>query len=262
LKPDNNYYIDTHAHLDMLKGKSPEQAVKDAMEQNVKYIINTASNIEGSISSVKYTSEFKNVFATVGVHPHHADTFSKNDLAILEDLLISCDKILAVGECGYDFFNNPISFADQRNAFTSQIELSLKHKKPIVIHDRQAHGETLDIIRQYHGEKSFKAVLHCFSGDVDFAFKCLELGLFISFTGVITFPSAKILKEVVKQTPLSRIFIETDSPFLAPQPKRGKENYPEYVVFVAEEIALLKGVDLSEVARITSANAAEFFNLI
>ena len=142
-----------------------------------------------------------------------------------------------------------------------QIELAIKNKLPVIIHDRDAHKDTLRIIKKYSLQKDFRAVLHCFSGDLDFALKCLEEGVYLSFTGVLTFPNAKETRTVAKTVPVEKIFLETDSPFLAPQPKRGQKNYPAYIPYVAQELAELKGMTIKEVALITTENANRFFKL-
>jgi TatD family hydrolase len=315
------YYIDTHAHLDMLKNMTPEDAVKESLKENVKYIINVGSSLSGSRKSISYSRQLNNVFASVGVHPHYVKNFEANaGINKLEAMIIEyidsnytdtdnikygetnyvipnftsivsktikrrsekkrsnskskADpvlnrkvnpanplKIVAIGETGFDFFRNLSPKIDQEKAFAAQIELASKYDLPVIIHDRDAHEDTLRVIKQYTGDKKFRAVVHCFSGDTDFALRCLELGLFISFTGVITFPNAKNLAETVKEVPVERMFLETDAPFLAPQEKRGRENFPGYVKYVAEKIALLKGLSVKEVAAVTSGNAEEFFKL-
>ena len=290
LKKSNKYYfIDTHAHLDMLKNKTPEEAVKDARLEDVKYIINVGSSLDGSRKSLEFSKRFDNVFASIGIHPHYAREFGSNHKKHLESMIngtndfckdetkdvngIRTDfvtdkdtknkyrKVAAVGETGFDFYRNLSPRSDQEKVFAAQIEMAIKYNLPVIIHDRDAHNDTLRVVRKYARDKNFKAVVHCFSGDLDFAMECIGLGLFISFTGVITFPNAKGVLEVIKEIPIERIFIETDAPFLAPQPKRGKENYPEYVKYVACKIAEIKNLTVSEIAEITSKNAENFFSL-
>jgi len=255
----------------MLKKMTPDFAVKESLRENVKFIINVGSSLEGSKKSLEYSRLYNNVFASVGVHPHDAEDFKNEDLAALESMVkgngISNNnrnkKVVAVGETGFDYFRKLSPKKDQEKAFISQIELALKYNLPLIVHDRDAHADILKILGSYSSDKSknFKAVVHCFSGDTDFALKCLELGLFISFTGVITFPNAKSLVETVKEVPIDKIFIETDAPFLAPQEKRGQENYPGFVKYVAYKIAELKNISVAEVAAITSKNAENFFSL-
>ena len=267
----------------MLKKMTPDFAVKESQRENVKFIINVGSSLEGSKKSLEYSRLYNNVFASVGVHPHDAGDFKDKDLAALESLIegdgtgsnngISINegisnnnrnkKVVAVGETGFDYFRNLSPKKDQEKAFISQIELALEYNLPVIVHDRDAHEDILRILGSYSSDKSknLKAVVHCFSGDTDFALKCLELGLFISFTGVITFPNAKSLGKTVKEVPIDKIFIETDAPFLAPQEKRGQENYPGFVKYVAYKIAELKNISVAEVAAVTSKNAENFFSI-
>jgi TatD DNase family protein len=284
------YFIDTHAHINMLKKLNPEEAVTKAADEGVKYIINVGADLEGSRKSIEFARRFPNVFASVGIHPHYATDFGSKEIRILELLIqgepanfrqsenISKEKgnnkwenvriengkyrkVIAVGETGFDFYRNLSSASDMEKAFISHIELALKYDIPVIIHDRDAHRKTLDVVKRYTGNKRFRAVVHCFSGDINFARECLEQGLYISFTGVITYPNAGNLRKVVEEVPLKRIFIETDSPFLAPQAKRGSENYPGFVKYIAEKIAEIKGCSIDEVADITSKNAESFFVL-
>lgn len=288
-KSNKSYFIDTHAHLDMLKNKTPEEAVKDARLEDVKYIINVGSSLDGSKKSLEFSKRFDNVFASIGIHPHYAREFGSNHRKQLESMISGtndfykdetkavngvkadfvtgkdtknkCRKVVAVGETGFDFYRNLSPRSDQEKVFTAHIELAIRYNLPVMIHDRDAHDDTLRVVRKYTRNKNFRAVVHCFSGDLDFAMECIDLGLFISFTGVITFPNAKGVHGVIKEIPIERIFIETDAPFLAPQPKRGKENYPEYVKYVAYKIAEIKNLPVSEIAEITSKNAEKFFSL-
>lgn len=267
------YFIDTHAHIDMLKELTPEEAVAESKAGGVKYIINVGSSLSGSRKSLEFAKKFDSVFAGIGIHPHYVRDFGKKEEKILDSLIQDFDgsseqkrgkkhkKVVAVGETGFDFYRNLSPGIDMERAFTSHVELALKYDIPVIIHDRDAHSHTLKFIKKYAGQKGFRAVVHCFSGDLNFAHKCLELGLYISFTGVITFPNAGNVLKVVKEIPLQRIFIETDSPFLAPQAKRGRENYPGYVRFIAEKIAEVKELSIEEIAEITSKNAEKFFSL-
>jgi TatD DNase family protein len=259
------YFIDTHAHLDMLKEMTPDFAVSESARQQVKYIVNISSDLPGSIKSSEYALRFENVFAAVGVHPHDAQDFDERTIKELESLIAKNKKIVAIGETGFDYFRNLSPKESQKKAFISQIELALKYRLPLVVHDRDAHDDMLGMLKHFSdngNNKEFRAVIHCFSGDRRFALDCLEMGLFISFTGVITFPNAKELVNTVREVPLDRIFVETDAPFLAPQEKRGQENYPGFVKYVANKIAEIKQLPLEVVARATSKNAEDFFKLL
>jgi TatD DNase family protein len=255
------FYIDTHAHLDMIRQMTPDMAVKESLRENVRYIINVGSSISGSKKSSEYSKQFENVFATVGIHPHYVRNFDKEKILILENLIKENGKIVAIGEAGLDYFRNLSPKEDQRRAFEMHIKLAQKYKLPLVVHDRDAHEDTLEVLKHYYSNSTGGVVIHCFSGDTAFALKCLEEGFFISFTGVITFPNAKSILQTIKEVPMERIFIETDSPFLAPQEKRGKENFPGFVPYVAKKISEIKGIPIGEVAFVSSRNAIDFFKL-
>jgi TatD DNase family protein len=267
------YFIDTHAHIDMLKNMSPEEAVSKSVSEGVKYIINIGTSVSGSRKSLEFAKKFDNVFASIGVHPHYVKDFGEKEAEILECLIQGkaedgCDsdsqsysKVVAVGETGFDFYRNLSPAKEMEETFISHIELAIKYDIPVIIHDRDAHRQTLEVVKKYSGRKNFRAVIHCFSGDIRFARQCLDLGLYISFTGVITFPNAVDLMETVKEVPIERLFLETDSPFLAPQPERGRENYPGYVKYVAQKIAEVKNLSIKKVAEVTSKNAEGFFSL-
>ena len=279
------YFIDTHAHLDMLKRLTPDEAVAKSVNEGVKYIINVGSSLDGSKKSIEFARKFSNVFASIGIHPHYVTNFGKKEIKILQSLIQGRSdiqghsgtvgavndvnenvserykKVVAVGETGFDFYRNLSPRKDMERAFVSHIELAIKYDIPVIIHDRDAHRQTLEVVKKYIDHKKFRAVVHCFSGDVNFAMQCLALGLYISFTGVITFPNARGILKAVEKVPVERLFIETDAPFLAPQAKRGKENYPGYVRYVAEKIAEIKNLSVEEVADITSKNAQRFFSI-
>jgi len=273
------YFIDTHAHLDMIKSMTPEESRQRSLNDSVKYIINVGSSIEGSRKSVEYARQFPDVFASVGIHPHDAEDFGKSEINILRCLIAGSEeepvgemplesgsgkrfeKVVAVGETGFDFFRNLSPRPSQEKAFRAHIELATEYDLPLIIHDRDAHEEILDILKEYSSNKNLRGVIHCFSGDLDFASRCIDMGLYISYTGVITYPNAKDLQEVVREIPIEKIFIETDSPYLAPQDRRGKENYPGYVKYIAQKIAELKDLTIEEVAAVTSKNAEDFFTL-
>ena len=260
------YLIDTHAHLDMIKWMAPAEAVRRSVEEGVKYIINPGSSIEGSKKAVEYATKFPGVFASVGLHPNHAEEAGTSEIGLLESLMTGSDgkrnkKVVAVGEVGFDFYRDLSSRINQEKAFRAQIELALRYNLPLIIHNRDADKQIFRVLKEFSGHDNLRGVVHCFLSDSAFAMQCLDLGLYISFTGIITFPSAKNTLNAVKSVPIDRMFVETDAPFLAPQAKRGKENFPGYVKYVAEKIAKTKEMALEEVAEITSENAVKFFKL-
>ena len=175
---DNYYFIDTHAHLDMLKKITPEFAVRESLRERVRYIINVGSSLSGSKKASEYSAQFENVFASAVIHPHYAGGFNKKHILELESIIENNIKVIAIGETGFDYFRNLSPKEDQRKAFISQIELALKYKLPLIVHDRDAHDDILEVLNDYANIKIFRVVVHCFSGDIDFALKCLECCFF------------------------------------------------------------------------------------
>jgi len=249
---------DTHCHLDFPEYDSDrEEVIRRAKEKGIGYIIDIGSSLQGSIRAQGLSEKYDCVYATVGIHPHEADGFESNFLRELEPLAKK-EKVVAIGEIGLDYFKNYSKQENQRNLFIALIKLAKTLNLPLVIHSRQAHKETLGILR---AAMPVRAVVHCFSGPLEFLNECLELGFFISFTCNITYKKADNLRQFLKLTPLEKLFLETDAPFLPPEGYRGKRNEPWFVRILAEEIARLKNIELEEVARVTTDNAKKFFNL-
>ncbi|MGQ9499498.1 MAG: TatD family hydrolase [Dissulfurimicrobium sp.] len=252
--------IDTHVHLDIQPlASDPHGAVSRAREQGVAQMITIGVDLKSSERAVALAGQFPGVFAAVGIHPHDADSASGDALVRLEGLA-SMPKVVAIGEIGLDFAKEYAPRAVQRDAFIRQLDLALKLSMPVIIHDRDAHNETLDILENYK-KQGLRGVIHCFSGDAAVARRVLGLGFFISVTGVITFPKTDALKEAVISVPLDRLMVETDCPYLSPAPFRGRPNEPARVIHVAREVARLKDITLQEAARRTSANARVLFKL-
>ena len=204
-------------------------------------------------------NHFDQVKATVGVHPCDVkrQPFSQSR-SVLEEHVAS-DQVVAVGECGLDYYRSEgLDIAVQKQVFSEQIELSLMHQKPLVVHTRDAREDTIDLLKSA-GQGEAKGVLHCFTESKEMAKKALDLGFYISFSGIITFKNALDLQEVVRYVPLTSILVETDSPYLAPVPYRGKQNQPAYVVEVAQQVAQLKGVSFETVCAQTTKNAQSLF---
>jgi TatD DNase family protein len=251
-------FIDTHCHLDFPEyNQDRDQVIKRAKDQGIDYIINIGSTIDGSRRSWELSQEYDNIYAAIGIHPHDADSFSAKDEIILRELA-GRKKVVAIGETGLDYFKNYSASANQRKLFSTLINLAKDFDLPLVIHTREAKEDTLKILKQ---SMPLRAVVHCFSGDDNFLKDCLELGFLISFTCNITYKKAQKLRDIVKLTPLDKLLLETDAPYLSPEGFRGKRNEPMYVKLLATEIARIKEVDLEEVGRATSINAKNFFNL-
>jgi TatD DNase family protein len=252
--------VDTHAHLDNDQFKDDlDQVLKSADEAGIKQILTIGCDLKSSAQSITLAGRFACVHAAVGIHPHDAQEANAEGLALLESL-IGAPKVVAVGEIGLDFYRNRSPHDQQREAFRRQIRLARKFNKPIIVHDRDAHAEVLRILRE-EGAEQIGGVLHCFSGDLEMARSCIDLGFYLSFTGNITYPKNTELREVVAGIPIDRILIETDCPYLSPQPFRGKRNEPAYVKLTAEKIAEIKGLTLADVSRVTNRNAYDLFGI-
>lgn len=250
--------IDTHCHLDFAQFSGDRDAViRRAKEAGVGYFVNIGATLDSSAASSELAAKYPEVYASVGVHPHDANSFKDDDLAKLKELAAK-DKVVAIGETGLDYFRNLSSPEDQKLVFESQIELAKSLDLPLVVHTRQAEEETLKILR---AAMPFRAVVHCFSGDENFLKSCLDLEFFISFTCNITYKKAQTLREMVRSTPLDKLMLETDAPYLAPEGFRGKRNEPSHIKLLAEEVSRIKGVSFEEVAQKTTGNAKLFFKL-
>ncbi len=212
-----------------------------------------------SAESVKLSNEYDFIYAAVGIHPHDAKEAQEKDYDKLRAWLQNESKVVAVGEIGLDYYYDFSPKDVQREVFVRQLQLAQETGLPVIIHNRDSHGDMMDILRQE--AKGVKGVLHCYSGSVEMAEELLEMGFYLSFAGPLTYKNAAKLPEVVKAVPLERMLIETDCPYLTPQPHRGKRNEPSYVRFVAEKIAEIKGKTWQEVAETTRKNTALLFNI-
>ncbi len=255
--------IDSHAHLNFKEYNPDEisQILDRAREQGVDTFINIGGGegYEGNIKAIEIAELFPHVYATVGIHPHDASIVTD---AMVEDLrkLTENSKVVAIGEVGLDFFYNHSNPEVQEEAFRKMIHLAREVRLPLSIHVRDAYDRLYQIMEE---EKAFECggVIHCFSGDWEFAQKMMDQKFYLSFSGIITFKKSTDLREVVRKTPTEYILIETDSPYLTPEPFRGKKNEPAFVRKVAEKIAEIKGLSLDDVARVTTLNARRLFRL-
>ncbi len=253
--------VDTHVHLDMIdEGKHTSQVLERAGKCGVKTVISVGIDLESSRAAVDYSRRYPGAFAAVGIHPNDAKDFDTGSLHSLIDLAKE-DKIAGWGEIGLDYFREHTPRDIQLRAFEEQLEAAASLGLPVIIHDRDAHQDCLSVLKTFVSSTPLTGVFHCFSGDKSFAGKVLDLGFFISFTGVVTFPKAQETVEVARFVPLDRIMIETDSPFLSPVPFRGKVNEPARARIIAEKIAEIRGIPLEEVANWTTRNASALFGL-
>jgi TatD DNase family protein len=259
--------IDTHAHLDFSQFDSDREAVVERAEAaGVAAIINVGTDLLSSRRAVALAGQYPSVYAAVGMHPHHARKLNGDALAQLRELA-NRPKVVAVGETGLDFYRDLSPRHLQQRAFQAQLAWADKLGRPVIIHDRDAHDEIMRILIDWAAGMVSSplagrlGVLHTFSGDLAMAQQAIDLGFYISISGPVTFRNARRLPEVVRNLPLNRLLVETDCPYLTPHPHRGKRNEPAYVRLVAEQIAALRGLTLSELAAATTANAQRLFML-
>lgn len=250
--------VDSHCHLDKLNYDDLHQDVADvlnkAKEKGVDYFLSVGVTLDSFPKMMEMIRPYDNVFASCGVHP--LDIENGFDYQQLKTLA-SDDRVVAIGETGLDYHYQPELADQQQDIFRQHVRLAVELNKPLIIHTRMAREDTLRILREEGAEKA-GGVLHCFTESYEMAKAAIELGFYISISGIVTFNKAAELKEVVRRLPLERLLVETDSPYLAPVPYRGKQNQPAYVKEVAEYIALLKGESVETVNRITTEN---FFTL-
>ena len=251
--------IDTHCHLDLLKKEDLEETLKD---EGLEYLITVGYDRKTIKNAIRLSEEKDHVFCAIGFHPHEADKVKEEDFEWLKELATKHPKVKALGEMGLDFYKDYSDRKRQEEVFRRQIAIARELGLPIVVHSRDAEEETIRILRE---EKAYEVggVMHCFTGSYEFMKACVDLGFYISYSGIITYPNAQALREVVKKTPTYRLLIETDAPFLAPQPVRGKPNKPPYIRHTAEILAqLIPNSSFEDVERMTSENAKLLFNLI
>lgn len=251
--------IDTHCHLDLLKKEDLEETLKD---EGLEYLITVGYDRKTIKNAIRLSEEKDHVFCAIGFHPHEADKVKEEDFEWLKELATKHPKVKALGEMGLDFYKEYSDRKRQEEVFRRQIAIARELGLPIVVHSRDAEEETIRILRE---EKAYEVggVMHCFTGSYEFMKACVDLGFYISYSGIITYPNAQALREVVKKTPTYRLLIETDAPFLAPQPVRGKPNKPPYIRHTAEILAqLIPNSSFEDVERMTSENAKLLFNLI
>ncbi len=248
---------DTHAHYDDSAFDCDRfEILKEITDNYTENIITIGCSIDSSKKAIEIAEKFPSVYASVGIHPSDCMGLPSEYIDILLDLSKN-KKVVAIGEIGLDYHYDGYNRDVQIDSFIKQIELAQKINLPIIVHSREATQDTMDILRKYKP----KGVVHCFSGSVEIAREIISLGMMISFTGVLTFKNSKKAVEACHEIPIERIMLETDSPYMAPVPHRGKRNDSSYVIHVAEKIAEIKNMTIEEVVRICNNNAKEFFNL-
>lgn len=263
-------FIDTHCHLNFKAFKKDlDDVIKRAQETGVYKIIIPGAKIGSSQKAVEIAQKFSCCYASIGVHPHHASSIPIDKLRELEREIIILTKqkrVVAIGEIGLDYFQYnkyPSTIIEdkkrQNELFLTQFNIALKHNLPVIIHSRNAHDDLLEVLGSFN--KLPSGVFHCFDGTKEHLKKVLNLGFFVGFDGNITYPENSNLRELVKFTPLDRLLVETDSPFLTPLPFRGTRNEPSYIPLVAQAVAQIHKKKSNEIAEITSYNATKLFHL-
>ena len=250
--------IDTHSHINMIEEISVEEVLGNAFENGVNTVIVPSAYSKDIEEVMELIGKYDNVYGMLGIHPSEVKDWT-DDISDKIREYSKNPKIVAIGEIGLDYYWDK-SFIDlQKEVFIKQIKLANELNLPISIHDRDAHKDTFDILKEYN--KNSTIVMHCFSGSAEFAQECLKEGYYLALGGVVTFKNAVKMKEVAKIVPLDKLLLETDAPYLTPVPFRGKENQPAYVKYVAEEIAKLRGVSFEEISVKTDENAKKVFNI-
>lgn len=252
--------FDTHAHLnDEQFDIDRDDIIAKIKKDNISFVVNPGADMKSSISSIELANKYDFIYAAVGVHPHDVKDMTNDDITKLKELAKD-KKVVAIGEIGLDYYYDNSKREDQKKWFIEQIKLANELKLPIIIHDRDAHEDCFNIIKEYKSDE-IGCVLHSFSGSVELAKEYVKLGCMLSISGPVTFKNNKKTPKVVKEIPLKHLMIETDSPYLTPHPYRGKRNDPSYVCLIAQKIADEKEISYEEVCKATLENAKTFFNI-
>lgn len=251
-------FIDTHSHLNFPDfNEDYRDVIERAKSVGITAILNVGANLPTSKRAIDLAQKENLCYATVGVHPTNTNDLKTEDYLALEDLA-KRKKVVAIGEIGLDYFHHQVPRKIQKESFKQQILIAERLELPVIIHNRDANQDSLAIL----GETRMKrGVMHCFSGDSDFAREVLSLGFYISFTGNLTYKRNEFLREVAREIPLERMLLETDCPYLSPQTKRGMRNEPSFLIYAAEELARIKGISLENLGEITTKNAKNLFAL-
>ncbi len=251
--------FDSHAHIDdnRFTGEVEEVIIR-AKDNGVSGIINVGACMPSSARSVALAEQYDCIYAGVGIHPHDAKDALETDYEQLAKWTQHA-KVVAIGEIGLDYYYDHSPRDIQQAVLIRQLDVARQCHMPVIIHDRDAHGDIMHILRKE--AKGMTGVMHCFSGSLEMAKEILKLGFYVSFAGPVTYKNSSKLKEIAQTVPLDRLLVETDSPYLTPQPYRGRRNEPAYVRFVAEEVAALRGLELADLAAATSENVKKLFSI-
>ena len=252
--------FDSHAHLDDERFDSDRQALIESLPgRGISYVVNVGADMESSRRSIELSEQYPFIYAAVGVHPHEASGCSENTLDEIK-ALAGKEKVVAIGEIGLDYHYDFSPRDVQKEVFAKQIALARELNLPIIVHDRESHRDVLDILKS---ERAYETggVLHCFSGSVEMAREAFELGFKIGIGGAVTFKNARKSIEVVQFAPLDMLLVETDCPYMTPEPYRGRRNWSGYIKLILQKMAEIKGIDYSEIEEATTNNAKRLFRV-
>lgn len=251
---ENRFLVDTHCHLSLTD--DIDSIIMDAKDNNVLKLIISGCDKKSIRDGLEIIYRYPEVFMTVGFHPDEVDELTDKDIEDLDKLIKTNKKIVGIGEIGLDYYHNDMNKERQKEYFIKQLDLAIKHDLPVVIHSRESIQDIYDILK----EKKARGVIHCFSGSLEMAKLFIDLGFYLGIGGVLTFKNSK-LKEVVSELSLDNIVLETDSPYLAPEPYRGHTNYPKNIKIIAQALRKIKDVTLEEVTTKTTDNVNKIYNL-
>lgn len=257
----NSYIVDTHCHLDLVEkqGLNLAEVIENCLQNNVKILQTICTRVTEIDKILHYTKLYDFVYASVGIHPCNVTEQPKISAAEIIELCNAHKKIIGIGETGLDYYHDTSAIDLQKISFLEHIKASQETDLPLIIHSRNADLDMMEILQSEQQNKNFPALLHCFSSSKELSKKALDLGMYISIAGIVTFKNALELQEIVEFLPLESLLVETDSPYLAPMPHRGKTNQPAFTKHVVEFIAELKGLSAEEVARQTTENFFKIF---
>ena len=253
---------DSHCHLDYPNlYENLDVLVQRANKNNVNKLLTVCTTLE-SFDKIKIIiDKYKNIYGTFGIHPHEAKNYTNVDLNFILDIKRNHKKVIGIGETGLDYFYNHSERNIQKKSFIEHIHAASKLNIPVIVHSRNAENDTLDIIKSEKKNSNFKALIHCFTGSEDFANKLLDLDCYISISGIITFKNSTDLSNTVSKIPLNNLLVETDSPYLAPSPYRGKTNEPSYIIHTIEKLSEIKNISKENIISQTTNNFKKLFNL-
>lgn len=255
-----HYLIDTHSHIDMPDFENLDEIIARSKEFGVEKIIIPSVDRNSFEKVIEISNKYDSVYCALGIHPTEAQNAVNEDFENIVKLAKTHSKVVAIGECGLDYYWDKTHVEEQKKVFLKQIEIAKNLGKALIVHDREAHKDTFEILTE-NIKDEIPVIMHCFSGSLEFAQQCIKKGYYIALGGVVTFKNAKKVHEIATEIPLTSLMLETDAPYLTPEPYRGKRNEPAYTKFTAEKIAKLRGVYFDEIASVTTENARKVFKI-